>query len=102
LSVVRGRISAVRQNRIVRRWAGVPAPAAAVGIVICAVLTYGAVLHLVQVIVDDRSALVGAPAWVAAFFRSLVVLDPVAALLLALRTRAGVVLAAAPWSWRRG
>jgi hypothetical protein len=93
--VVRGRISAVPQSWIVRRWAGVPAPAAAVGVLICVVLAYGAVLHLVQLLVDDRSALVGAPPWLAAFFQSLVVLDPVAALLLALRTRAGVLLAAA-------
>jgi hypothetical protein len=61
LSVVRGRISTVRQSRIVRRWAGVPAPAAAVGVLICVVLTYGRAA--VVVIAVLAAAMVGAAPW---------------------------------------
>ena len=70
-------------------------PARAVAVVVCAALSYGFVLHVADLAVRGlRGAYAGMPLWLAVYYTSLTVLDPLAAVLLALRTRAGIVLAA--------
>jgi hypothetical protein len=76
-----------------RRWSGVPR-----GIVVAItsealVLAYGGVVHLFQ-LVSGWPPYPWAPHWLAAYFTSLTLLDPLAALLLLARRAAGLYLAA--------
>jgi hypothetical protein len=57
------------------------------------ILCYGTVVHVVQLAAADLRPYPWAPTWLAAYFVSLTVLDPLAALLLWLRRRAGLLLA---------
>lgn len=57
-----------------------------------AVFGYGTVVHVVQLCAGGVNAYAGLPGVLAGFFASLVVLDPLVAVLLALRLRAGWVL----------
>jgi len=58
-------------------------------------LTYGTVVHLVQLLTSGGDPYPGLPTWLSTYFVSLAVLDPLAAVLLARRHRAGVVLTVA-------
>jgi hypothetical protein len=53
-----------------------------------AVLLYGGVVHVVQLAAGDRYG--WAPTWLAIYFMALTVVDPLAAVLLLLRRRAGL------------
>ncbi len=57
-------------------------------------LAYGTVVHLLQVVASHFNPYPALPGWLRAYFTALIVLDPLAAVLLARRHRAGVVLAA--------
>jgi hypothetical protein len=83
----------VSQSSVIQRWAGVPTSARLVGAVVVVALVYGTAVHVIQLVTAGASAYPDVPAWLATYFVSLVVLDPVAAALLAIRSRAGLLLA---------
>lgn len=68
-----------------------PAPIRRIVVFYTVVFTYGAVVHTVRLLSGNEPD-AGLPWWLAAFFMSLVVLDPLCAVLLALRRRAGHTL----------
>ncbi len=57
------------------------------------VLSYGTVVHVVQLVVSGLDPYPDLPGWLRTYFVTLTILDPLAAVLLAYRTRAGVALA---------
>jgi hypothetical protein len=57
-----------------------------------AVFAYGTVVHLTQLYLGGLDLYPSMPGWLAAYFVSLTLLDPAAAVLLALRRRAGLTL----------
>ncbi|MGF7120541.1 MULTISPECIES: hypothetical protein [unclassified Rhodococcus (in: high G+C Gram-positive bacteria)] len=59
------------------------------------VFTYGTVVHILQILSAPADPYPTVPTWLAVFFTSLVVLDPMCAILLWWRHRAGVVIGAA-------
>ena len=63
--------------------------------VTAAVLAYGTVVHVLQLLVGGWDPYPSVPGWLAVYFVSLTVLDPLAAALLLLRRRAGLVLGCA-------
>lgn len=77
------------------RWSGVPVAARVVVAVVVVVLLYGTGVHVVQLAVGGADPYPAAPSWLAAYYVSLVVLDPLAAVLLLRRNRVGIVLAVA-------
>lgn len=62
--------------------------------VLTVVLAYGGIVHLGHLVVDGWPPYPWAPAWLAVYFTSLTVLDPLAAWLLWTGRRAGLPLAA--------
>ncbi|WP_193616510.1 hypothetical protein [Goekera deserti] len=60
-----------------------------------AVLVYGTVVHVVQLLVGGWDPYPSLPRCLAAYFASLTLLDPLAAVLLLLRRRTGLLLACA-------
>jgi hypothetical protein len=58
-------------------------------------LAYGTVVHVGQLVAGGADPYPSMPTWLTVYFVSLTVLDPLAATLLALRRRAGPVLACA-------
>lgn len=76
-----------------RRWRGVPRAVRFCVAALAAVLAYGGVVHVVQVATGGWPPYPWAPPWLAAYFTSLTVLDPLAAALLLARRRAGLHLA---------
>lgn len=85
--------------RVLRRWHDAPAPArrAVLGLVL--VLAYGTWVHLVHLATSGGDPYptprgwLPLPGWLRVYFVALTALDPLAAALLALRRRSGVVLA---------
>lgn len=77
------------------RWAGVPDWVRRTAFAAAAVLAYGTVVHAVQLLVGGLDPYPSLPPWLSTYFVSLTVLDPLAAALLLLRRRAGLVLASA-------
>ena len=75
------------------RWDGAPRPARVAATAAVVVLAYGAVVHAVHLVVAGGLPYPDLPGWLRAYFVSLTVLDPLAAGLLLLRRRSGVVLA---------
>ena len=65
-----------------RRWQGVPRSVLLVVAVLVAVLGYGGVVHVVQLAIGGWPPYRWAPIWLASYFTSLTLLDPLAALLL--------------------
>lgn len=80
---------------MIDRWRGQPAPLRVVVLLFVVALAYGTVVHLVQLVTSGGNPYPGLPTWLSAYFVSLTVLDPLAAVLLARRHRAGVVLTVA-------
>ncbi|MEJ5946913.1 hypothetical protein WDZ17_16585 [Pseudokineococcus basanitobsidens] len=80
---------------MISRWRGQPAPLRAVVLLLVVALTCGTVVHLVQLLTSGGNPYPGLPTWLSTYFVSLTVLDPLAALLLERRHRAGVVLTVA-------
>ncbi len=77
------------------RWHGEPTRLRATVLVFVGLLAYGTVVHVVQLLAGDGRPYPDVPAWLGAFFVSLTVLDPLAAVLLARRHRSGVALTVA-------
>lgn len=77
------------------RWAGVPDGVRRAILVASAVFVYGTVVHVVQLVAGGRDPYPSLPRWLAVYFVSLTVLDPVAAVLLLRRRRAGLLLGCA-------
>ncbi|WP_213453456.1 hypothetical protein [Rhizomonospora bruguierae] len=76
------------------RWAGVPFPVRfAVGAAVV-VFAYGTGAHVTHIVVGGLNPYPSMPPWLAAYFVSLTVLDPLAAWLLLLRRLEGLVLGA--------
>ena len=75
------------------RWDGAPRPARVAAVVAVLVLAYGAVVHVVHLVVVGGLPYPDLPVWLRAYFVSLTLLDPLAAGLLLRRRRSGVVLA---------
>ena len=78
-----------------RRWADVPNGVRRAVFGTAAVLVYGTVVHVVQLLVGGWDPYPTVPGWLAVYFVSLTVLDPLAAVLLLLRRRAGLLLSCA-------
>lgn len=78
---------------VLRRWRDAPRPVRVPASIVVLVLTYGTVVHLVQLALSGLEPYPGLPGWLRTYFVSLTVLDPLAAVLLAYRTRTGVALA---------
>ena len=76
-----------------RRWEGVPRSILLAVAVLVAVLGYGGVVHVVQLIIGGWPPYRWAPIWLAIYFTSLTLLDPLAALLLWARRAIGLYLA---------
>ncbi len=77
------------------RWEGTPRSARGVAAGTVVVLAYGTAVHVVQLAVGGGDPYPALPGWLGAYLVSLTLLDPLAAVLLALRRRSGVVLAVA-------
>jgi hypothetical protein len=77
------------------RWTDVPATERRLALAAAAVFGYGAVVHVVQLVLGGADPYPAVPGWLAGYFVSLTVLDPVVAVLLLLRRRAGLVLGCA-------
>ena len=76
-----------------RRWAGVPGRVRVVVIAAVGVFAYGGIVHLGDLLgVRPDGPGASIPGWLMAYFTSLTVLDPLAALLLALRRIEGLLL----------
>ena len=75
------------------RWDGAPRPARVAATAAVLVLVYGAVVHVVHLVVAGGLPYSDLPGWLRAYFVSLTLLDPLAAGLLVLRRRSGVVVA---------
>ena len=78
-----------------RRWAGVPHAVQLIAGVQILVLSYGTVVHVVQLVAAGFQPYSWAPTWLAAYFTSLTLADPLAAWLLWAGRIAGLYLAAA-------
>ncbi|CCH18276.1 hypothetical protein [Micromonospora lupini] len=77
------------------RWRGVPVRVRLVVSAAVLVLAYGAVVHVLQLFVPGLRPQVALPGWLAVYFASLTLWDPLAALLLAARRPAGLALGCA-------
>lgn len=77
------------------RWHGEPAWLRATVVVFVGLLAYGTVVHVVQLLASDGHPYPDVPGWLGAYFISLTVLDPLAAVLLARRHRSGAALTVA-------
>ncbi|MEU8301263.1 hypothetical protein AB0C04_28740 [Micromonospora sp. NPDC048909] len=77
------------------RWAGVPRRVRLLLTAAVLVFAYGTVVHLVQLCTDGLRPYPALPAWLALYFTSLTVLDPLAAVLLWTRRAAGLWLGCA-------
>lgn len=79
-----------------RRWAGVPGwVRAAVSAAVC-VFAYGGIVHVGDLLgIRPGGPAPSTPTWLMWYFTSLTVFDPLAALLLALRRRVGLLLGCA-------
>jgi hypothetical protein len=75
-----------------RRWQGVPRSVLLVVAVQVAVLGYGGVVHVVQLATGGWPPYRWAPIWLAIYFTSLTLFDPLAAVLLWARRATGLYL----------
>jgi hypothetical protein len=75
-----------------RRWQGVPRSIVLAVAAQVAVLGYGGVVHVVQLATGGWPPYPWAPIWLATYFTSLTLLDPLAALLLWARRASGLYL----------
>lgn len=78
-----------------RMWAGVPLAVRVIVGAAVAVFAYGTAVHLGQLAAGGWPPYRGVPGWLAGFFVSLTVLDPLSAVLLACRRRSGLLLGCA-------
>ncbi len=73
-------------------WPGAPRTARAAAFTCALALVYGTVVHVVHLAMGGTAPYPSMPRWLAAYFVSLTVLDPLAAVLLLQRRRAGLAL----------
>jgi hypothetical protein len=78
-----------------RVWAGVPLAVRVVVGAAVVVFAYGTAVHVGQLAAGGWPPYPAVPGWLAGYFVSLTVLDPAAAVLLAFRRRAGLLLGCA-------
>lgn len=78
---------------VLNRWQNAPRPVRVVATAGVVVLTYGTVVHLAQLVRSGLDPYPDLPGHLRTYFVALTILDPLAAVLLARRTRRGVVLA---------
>ena len=78
-----------------RRWVGVPRPVQFVAGAEVLLFGYGAAVHVVQLGAGGLHPYPWAPTWLAIYFTSLTLADPMAAVLLCLRRTSGLYLGAA-------
>ena len=76
-------------------WPAAPRWARIIAVTSAVALVYGTVVHLVQLAAGGLDPYPSVPDWLAAYFVSLTVLDPAAAVLLLLRRRSGLILSCA-------
>ena len=76
-------------------WADAPRHVRAAAWATVFLLTYGTVVHVVQLVAADLRPYPDLPGWLRGYFIGLTVLDPLAAVLLARARRSGAVLAVA-------
>ncbi|MGC4839544.1 hypothetical protein ACLQ3D_34060 [Micromonospora vinacea] len=77
------------------RWSGVPLAVRCVVAVAVLVFAYGTAVHVVQLLLPQFGPQLALPGWLAFYFTSLTLWDPLAALLLAARRVQGLVLGCA-------
>ena len=77
------------------RWAGVPSGTRVTSAAAVAVFSYGTFVHVAQLATGGWDPYPLLPGWLAAYFVSLTVFDPLAAALLWLRRREGLALGCA-------
>ncbi|MGC4760190.1 hypothetical protein [Micromonospora trifolii] len=77
------------------RWSGVPLPVRCVVAVAVLVFAYGTSVHVVQLLLPQFRPQLALPGWLAFYFTSLTLWDPLAAVLLAARRVQGLVLGCA-------
>lgn len=75
---------------VLNPWQSAPRPARVATTAVVLVLTYGTVVHVVQLVGSGLDPYPHLPGWLRTYFVALTILDPLAAVLLARRTRAGV------------
>ncbi len=80
---------------MLNRWQNAPRPVRVAATAAVVVLTYGTVVHLAQLVSSSLDPYPDLPGYLRTYFVALTILDPLAAVLLARRTRRGVVLAVA-------
>ena len=78
---------------VISRWQGAPRSLRLAVVVVVIFLGYGTAVHVVHLVSNGFSPYPGLPNWLRVHFALLVLLDPLAAVLLARHTRSGVVLA---------
>jgi hypothetical protein len=76
-------------------WTAAPRAVRTVAVGTVLVLAYGTLVHIAQLVAAGFAPYPALPGWLRVYFVSLTLLDPLAAVLLARRRRAGVVLAVA-------
>ncbi|MFJ8582251.1 hypothetical protein [Micromonospora sp. NPDC093277] len=74
------------------RWTGAPRWVRVAVVAAASVFAYGGVVHVIDLFGGRAGPPASTPAWLSLYFLSLTVLDPLAALLLALRRVEGLVL----------
>ncbi|MFD6682440.1 hypothetical protein [Micromonospora parva] len=79
----------------VGRWRGVPLAVRCVVAVVVLVFAYGTAVHVAQLLLPRLGPQLALPGWLAFYFASLTLWDPLAALLLAARRVQGLVLGCA-------
>lgn len=80
-------------SHVIRRWQDQPVRLRGAVLVIVLLLVFGTCVHIVHLVQGGLDPYPSVPGWLAVYFVSLTVLDPLAALLLARRRLSGVVLA---------
>lgn len=80
---------------VIRRWASAPRWVRSTVLFLVAVLIYGTAVHAVQLLVSGFDPYPGLPGGLRVYFTALLVLDPLAAVLLARSHRSGVAVAVA-------
>jgi len=78
---------------VFKRWHSARRPVRVAAAAVIVLLAYGTVVHLVQLVGSGFDQYLDLPGWLRTYFLALTALDPLAAVLLAWRTRVGVALA---------
>lgn len=80
---------------VIRLWPGAPRRIRGTVLLLVVILIYGTTVHAAQLLISGFDPYPGLPGGLRVYFTALLVLDPLAAVLLARRHRSGVLLAVA-------